>query len=185
MQKQHANKWNMLSEKDWAKCAVFNIKEQVFAHPDGRQGSFYVSETKDWVQVFALTCDKKIVLVKQYRFGIQGFSIEPAGGVIEDGECPINAGIRELQEETGYVGKNPILIGKVSSNPAIMDNYSHFLLISDCEKLCETNFDENEDVECIVISLDELDAMVAKGEMHHSISLAGLYFLKKYLDGQS
>ncbi len=184
MEENCARKWHLESQKDFSKCAVFDIKQQEFSHPDGRKGSFYVSKTRDWVQVLALTKDEKIILVKQYRFGVQDFSIEPAGGVMDEGEDPIVAGVRELREETGYVGKDPIIIGKVSSNPAILDNYSHFVLVRDCEKVCEIDLDENEDVEYMLCTMQELDKLVLEGRVHHSISLASLYFLKEYLNGR-
>ena len=58
----------------------------------------------DWVNIIALTPDQHIVLVRQFRFGINAFSLEIPGGMIDAGEDPIVAGLRELREETGFVG---------------------------------------------------------------------------------
>ena len=55
------------------------------------------------------------MLVRQFRYGSQEFSLEPPGGVIEKDEDPVVAGIRELAEETGYEGQEAQIIGECSS----------------------------------------------------------------------
>ena len=86
------------------------------------EGDFYVLDTNDWVNVIALTPDHEIVLVRQFRYGSKEQSLEPPGGVVERGEDPLVAGLRELQEETGYVGELPELLGVVRPNAAILSN---------------------------------------------------------------
>ena len=61
-------------------------------------GDFFVLDTNDWVNVLAITPEEQIVRVRQFRYGTQEFP-EPPGGVIEKGEDPIVAGLRELEEE--------------------------------------------------------------------------------------
>ena len=56
-------------------------------------------ETNDWVNVLAMTPKQEIILVRQFRYGTEEYSLEPPGGVIEKGEDPIVAGQRELLEE--------------------------------------------------------------------------------------
>ena len=80
---------------------------------DQKQGEFFVIETNDWVNVLPITEDNEIILVRQFRYGTKKFSLEPPGGVVENGEDPILAGQRELLEETDIVGKNPKIIGTV------------------------------------------------------------------------
>src|ERR1700712_4538638 len=64
---------------------------------------YYVLEYSNWVNVFPVTTDGKVVLVKQYRYGIGQWSIEVPGGIMDEGETdPMLAAQRELLEETGY-----------------------------------------------------------------------------------
>jgi ADP-ribose pyrophosphatase len=65
---------------------------------------FVVIASADWCNVIAVTPDGKLVLVRQFRFGIEEFSLEIPGGIIDPGETPVAAAVRELREETGYVG---------------------------------------------------------------------------------
>jgi 8-oxo-dGTP pyrophosphatase MutT (NUDIX family) len=77
---------------------------------------------RDWVNIVALTPEGEVVLVRQFRFGIETLSLEVPGGVIEAGEDPVAAGLRELREETGYVGERGRLIASIHPNPAIHPN---------------------------------------------------------------
>ena len=87
-----------------ADCRIFNVNKQRFRRKsDGVHGDFFVLDTNDWVNVLAITPEEQIVLVRQFRYGTQEFSLEPPGGVIEKGEDPIVAGLRELEEETGFL----------------------------------------------------------------------------------
>ena len=101
-EKKLPSSWDLQSEKLYANCRIFEVRERRFKRrSDGLEGDFYVLDTNDWVNVLAITPEQKIVLVRQFRFGSRENSLEPPGGVVEKGEDPIIAGIRELEEETG------------------------------------------------------------------------------------
>src|SRR5882724_3364409 len=64
----------------------------------------YMFVCPDWVSVVAVTTEGQFVMVRQYRYGIDGPSLEVPGGMIDKGEPPAVAAMRELREETGYGG---------------------------------------------------------------------------------
>ena len=102
------NDWETVSDKPIGNFRIFNMREITAKSPrTGKEHPFIVLEGNDWINIIALTPEKKIVLVKQYRFGTSKSELEIPGGIIETGENPVEAGIRELKEETGYVGTNP------------------------------------------------------------------------------
>jgi 8-oxo-dGTP pyrophosphatase MutT (NUDIX family) len=107
------------------------------------EGDFFVLDTNSWVNVLAVTPNKELVLVRQFRFGTQEFSLEPPGGVIEKGEDPIVAGLRELEEETGYVGEDATLIGTARPNAAILSNQCYFVLVENVMQTAELAFDQH------------------------------------------
>jgi len=77
-----------------------------------------ILESPDWVNIVAITPEKKILVVKQYRFGVKKTTTEIPAGIIEAGETPEQAAIRELREETGYTTANWKYLGWVEANPA-------------------------------------------------------------------
>ena len=69
-----------------ADCKVFKVVKKHFKHPDGKSGDFYINMSPDWVQVAALlktdkTDEPQVVIVNQFRFGVQKTSWEFPGGV--------------------------------------------------------------------------------------------------------
>ena len=102
MSEKTPSSWSLLKDDLHADCRIFEIRKQRFLrNSDRKQGDFFVLDTKDWVNVLALTSDDHLVMVRQFRYGTKDFSLEPPGGVVEDGEDPSLAGQRELLEETG------------------------------------------------------------------------------------
>jgi 8-oxo-dGTP pyrophosphatase MutT (NUDIX family) len=170
--------WDLKSEKLHANCRIFEVRERRFKRrSDGVEGDFYVLDTNDWVNVLAITPEQKIVLVRQFRFGSRENSLEPPGGVVEKGEDPIIAGIRELEEETGYVGENPELLGSVRPNAAILSNHCHVVLVCEARKTAKLNFDQHEELVTELYPIAKLKELVKSGEITHSIGLNSILML--------
>lgn len=145
---------------------------------ENHKATFSIIEAPDWINVIALTDKDEVVLVEQYRYGIEEPTLELPGGMVDSGERPKETAIRELKEETGYEGNKVISLGKVSSNPAILNNYTHTYLIKGCSKVDEQNLDGNERINVHVMPLQEFLDLVANGEVHHSLVVAAV---AKYL----
>lgn len=87
-------------------------------HKSGRESQYFVASrakdiehlkavthknTSDGVIIYSLYGEKrdKVVLVRQYRYPLDGYVYEFPAGLVEDGEDFKEAGVRELKEETG------------------------------------------------------------------------------------
>jgi 8-oxo-dGTP pyrophosphatase MutT (NUDIX family) len=162
-----------------ARTRVLDLRTIRYHHPARKTTrDFYVVHAPGWVNVVALTPDHHLVLVNQFRFGIDDFSLEIPGGVMEPGEDPVAAGLRELREETGYEGKNARLIGISHPNPAIMDNRCHFVLVEQCEKTAATDWDPDEEIERLTLPVEKVYEQIYTGKITHALVLdALLYFL--------
>ncbi len=163
---------------------IFKVLRRDMKIPsENHQGSFSILVAPDWINVMALTSKNEVVLVEQFRYGIEEATLELVGGVCDPGEEPIEAAKRELLEETGYAGTEYIYLGKVSSNPAIQTNYTHTILIKNCEKVGEQNLDVNERINVHVIPYEQFLEYIRSGEIDHALVVAATakYMLRDYL----
>jgi 8-oxo-dGTP pyrophosphatase MutT (NUDIX family) len=95
---------------------------------------------------------------------------------MDAGECsPVETGVRELREETGYEGESPRLLSDVFANPAIMSNTMHTVLIENCTLRHDVQFDSGEDLLTRLIPVDSLPHLVAAGKVKHPLVVVALY----------
>lgn len=150
--------------------------------PNGKLLDVTVLEFRTWANILAITKDQKAVLVKQYRHGVKNVLLELPGGIVEDGEEPLDGIKRELLEETGYASSNVMEAGWIYPNPAIQTNKLYCFLALDAEQVDEQNLDDGEDIEVQLLPLDELTAMVRDGEFLHALHVAVLFRAFAYMN---
>ncbi|MBT6048578.1 MAG: NUDIX hydrolase [Candidatus Scalindua sp.] len=119
------------------------------------------------VAILPITTDRKILLVKQYRYPIKDYSWEiPAGGVAED-ESPQNAVKRELLEETGYSAGKYVRIFSIHPSNGMSNEIIHIYKAIDLfqsDRKYHKELLEN-DMELNFFSSDELNSMIKEGEI--------------------
>ncbi len=129
-----------------------------------------------WVNVIALTADGQVVMVEQYRHGSNTVELEIPGGMIDPTDAsPEAAGLRELREETGYVGERARLLGQVFPNPAIMSNVCYTVLVENCRCLHPVELEATEDLVTRLVPAADLPGLMAAGRIRHSLVVAALY----------
>ncbi len=169
--------WKRVESKQIADCRVFTVREDLCERAsDGTQSSFFVTENPDWVNVIALTNKDEIVLIEQFRHGIEETILEIPGGMVDENESAETAARRELLEETGYSSKEFVALGKSRPNPAIQNNWIHHFAAFDCEKKGETDFDEHENVVTKLFPLADIRQLIESGKITHSLAITAFYF---------
>ncbi len=133
-----------------------------------------VVDAPDWVNVVALTAEREVVIVKQHRFGIAAPTIEIPGGMVDPGEEPLAAAMRELREETGYEAERWTPMGAVAPNPAFLNNRCHHFLAEGCRISGEQLQDAGEDIYVGVMALEEMRAAILDGTVDHSLVLSAM-----------
>lgn len=178
--------WSKTYENKEYQTPIFNLLHRKMKFESGSEndsGDFYVLDAPEWCNVLPITADKEVVLVEQYRYGIEEASLEIPGGMVDPRENPYQAIKRELKEETGYESESWQSLGKVSANPAIMTNYAHLFLAEDCEftGIDESAGDPHERINVHTYPLEDFLSMVQDGTIHHTIVVATVakYLLEK------
>jgi 8-oxo-dGTP pyrophosphatase MutT (NUDIX family) len=133
-----------------------------------------VLDTADWVNVVALTPERRLVVVRQFRFGTGTVTTEIPGGVIDLGEAPLAAARRELCEETGYTAERWSALGAVEPNPAFQNNLCHHFLAEGARRTHALDLDPGEDIVVDTLALEDVPAAVRDGRIRHSLVISAL-----------
>lgn len=142
-----------------------------------------VFEFGSWANVLALTSDNEAVLVRQYRHGVRENLLELPGGVVDEGEDPLEGAQRELMEETGFAAAKVIEVGRLYPNPAIQHNTLFCYLALGAERIGGQHLDDSEDIEVELVPLEDLTQMAAQGKFLHALHVAVLFQALEYLKG--
>lgn len=124
--------WEVGQTKDTVDCHIFKVERVEKTNPDGEKGDYIRINSPDWAIAIVETSDKNLVMVNQFRHGSNENLTEFPCGCVEPGELPMNAAIREAQEEIGLDPSKISLISKLYShktNPGFMSNSMHAFYI--------------------------------------------------------
>lgn len=160
-------KRKLIKQQDYK---VFKVMTTQFTY-QSETSDFYQIEAPHWINIIARSKDD-IIMIHQYRIGIEDYSLELPGGIIEEQDI-IAAGMRELEEETGYTG-TPELIGSIHTNPALFTNQLYTLYVNDAHYISTSNLETFEDITVRRIPLSEIYIKIAHGEITNALTLASL-----------
>lgn len=181
--------WDELQRETVLDAHIFSIVKSHRTAPDGRRAEYYVMETPDWANVVALTTTPQgetyFVMVRQFRHGSMGVSLEFPGGIVEPGEDPALAVSRELEEETGYRPGAISLLGDINPNPALMGNRCYTFLATDCVPVTDQNLDPNEIIDVELVAPEALFRGERSEEFDHAMMHVALRFYEQYLSGET
>jgi 8-oxo-dGTP pyrophosphatase MutT (NUDIX family) len=124
--------------------------------------------------VLCVTNDSEVVLVRQYRHGLGGVSLELPAGVIEPHETPEEAARRELVEETGYESSDWVSIHSVSTEPARHTTRAHFFCARGARLARPATPEEAEVLEVVKVPLADLARLATDGSIAHGVHVGAI-----------
>lgn len=166
--------WKELGKRKVAEGRVFDMYARTMQKPCGTyESDFFVLESRDWCNIVALTPKHEVVLVEQFRHGTKEVGLELPGGIIDPGESdPLQAALRELEEESGYVSDQVCPLGVIDPNPAIQTNRCHLFVGLNAEPKGQVNLDPAEAINVHLVPLEEMPSLICGGRIRHALMVA-------------
>lgn len=151
------------------------IVRKTFQHPRGHEVQVDILDVGDDANVIALTPEGRAVVGEQFRCGPQVVMSEIAGGIIDAGETPEQAAIRELAEELGYKPATIEYLGYVYRD-GWRSGKSHSFIATDCTPLdAGQQLDGFEAIDVKLIEIAELLHNAKNGKMTDTASVLLAY----------
>jgi 8-oxo-dGTP pyrophosphatase MutT (NUDIX family) len=165
----HAIKpWQVLGSKTLLAKRWLTIREEHVRLTNGHEiEQFHVIEGPNWASVLCITEDMEVVLVRQYRHGVQGVSLELPAGVIERDEDPLLAAQRELREETGFEAAAWQPLISMVTEPTRHTTRAHFFYATAAKRVAPPALDASEEMDVVLVPKHELVGLVERGEIFH------------------
>jgi 8-oxo-dGTP pyrophosphatase MutT (NUDIX family) len=169
--------WQVLARRTIVSRRWLEVHEDRILLPNGREiEEFHVIEAPSWAGVLCVSEADEVVLVRQYRHGIAGESLELPAGVIEPGEEPLAAARRELAEETGYAAERWEPILSVATEPSRHTVRAHFFCALGATPGLERALDESEDIEVARVPRTELFGLIETGRIVHGVHVGAILY---------
>lgn len=180
-------KWQLLESHPVLTHHWCQVRRDEVQLPNGDiVDDFFVNVRPDIALVCAVTRDRKIVFVRQYRHGVGEILLElPAGRFDRAIEKAEVAAARELTEETGYVAQQLTPLAMLYDNPVKDTNRIHLFFARDVELISEQNLDRTEEIEVVLVPIEEIEGKIKSGEICVSGTVTALFLGLKFLSQQS
>ncbi|MGC9523988.1 MAG: NUDIX hydrolase [Limnospira sp.] len=172
----------ILQQRLFYRGRKFNFDVNRLRLPNGVEGDWECVRHPGGALVIPVTPEGQLVLVRQYRFAVEGRTLEFPAGTVEVGEDPADTVKREIEEETGYRAHQWRKLGQFILAPGYSDEIIYVFLAEHLEKLdTPPDQDDDEDIETVLMTPQEVEMAIRAGEPVDAKSIASLIFAKPFL----
>ncbi|MGD0962414.1 MAG: NUDIX hydrolase [Candidatus Acidiferrales bacterium] len=141
---------------------------------------FIVLEKPEFALIAAVDASRNLLLVRQYRHGVDRSYWALPGGFVDAGETPTAAAQRELREETGYTATRVSYVGALHPIPAFLKTMAHIVLCENLKKDPHAVIDT--EIECSdIVPLDAVIQKILAGEIHEMQAVAAILLVNQFL----
>lgn len=173
--------WQLLGSERVFTSDWLRIRQDRVRLPNGIElDDYYVVEQFDFVKIFPITADAKVVFVRQYKHGVGDVVLELPAGFVEPGEDPAQAARRELREETGYAGEVR-KVGEWVVDPTRTATVER-VYFSRVHPAGDQRLDPTEDIEVVLVPAQEVPDLIARGELRTLSSIAAALYCLPLID---
>lgn len=162
------------------KGKIINLRKDEVELHDGSISMREIVEHNGGVGVVAVNEKKEFILVKQFRKPLERELLEIPAGKLEKGENPLECGIRELEEETGFKPVKMEKMGEIFTAPGF-SNEKLYLYFCDEMVKGNVNLDDDENIEVIYVDYKRAIEMIYNGEIKDSKTMIGILMASKFI----
>jgi len=151
--------WKTVSRKVVQQFGKFlTVEAHEIELPDGRRlQNWPWLISPDFVLVLPRATDGRFVLFRQTKYAVQGVTLAPVGGHVDDGEQPLAAAKRETLEETGYTAARWIHLGSYVIHSNRGGGHGHLYLALNARRQCAPHADDLEEQELLFLTRRQLE----------------------------
>lgn len=171
-----------ISSESVFKGKIINVVKDTVILPNGATANREVVEHNGGVCIAALTENKEVLMVRQFRYPYKETILEiPAGKRDSKDEDPLDCGIRELKEETGATAQRMIPLGELYPSPGYCGEII-WMYAATGLSFGEQNTDDDEFLSVEKIPLEDLVEMILNGQIKDAKTQSAIMKLKLLKD---
>jgi ADP-ribose pyrophosphatase len=136
---------------------------------------FYSIKQADYVSVIAITAESDLVLVRQYRPAVEAYTLELPSGLVDEGSTPEAAAMRELEEEAGYTGSEPELLGVLYPDTGRLQNRMWCFAVRHARQIPGHKVERG--MEPVIMKADRVEHALRAGELSCALHYAAFLLL--------
>lgn len=167
-----------LSSNRFFSGRVFNVRRDI-VRVSGKERAFDVVEAPETVAVLPVLDDGRILMVQQYRHSVGKSLFEIPGGIVDKGEDPAKAAVRELEEETGYTADKIEKLLTAFPAPAYSSEQANIYVAKGLNPSSSKNKGDEDEIMVQAFTVQDILTMVTDGRVQDfKTILAVLYYLR-------
>lgn len=165
-----------------ARTRIFHVEEVDLTFPNGVQCTYerLRRPPRGAVMIVALTNDNEVLMIREYALGFERYELTLPKGAIDEGESPLEAAQRELQEECGMGAHELIPLCRLSLAPSYMDHYMHVVIARNLYPAARQG-DEPEPLTLETRALKDIEEIIEEADIHEGRVIAALYRTQAWL----
>ena len=155
-----------VEHREYPRAGGEPVRRDVIVHPGA-------------VVILPILDERRIVMIRNYRYTVEQELWELPAGTLEPNEAPIDTALRELEEEAGYRAGQMTKMVEFFTSPGILTERMHAFVATNLTPVGQ-NLQGTEQISVKVLDIERVRRMLTTGEIHDgkTIAVLGTYLVR-------